>query len=104
MPSRTLADRTVDVNEQGYLLNPNDWTEPMAEAIAREVGIALTPEAWKVVRFARKDFAEKAESPGLRRITANTGVSTKELYQMFPKGPGKLIALIAGTPKPKSCL
>jgi dissimilatory sulfite reductase related protein len=104
MTTKTYEDHTVEVNEEGYFQNPADWTEPMAEAIAREFGVQLTPAAWKVLRFAREDFQQQGASPGLRRITANTGVGTKDLYQMFPKGPGKLIAHVAGIPKPKSCL
>lgn len=104
MPSRSYAGRTVDVNDEGFLVDPGDWTEPMAEAIAGELGIALTPEAWRVVRFARSDFENQGASPGIRRITTSTGVGTKDIYRMFPKGPGKLIAHVAGIPKPKSCL
>lgn len=104
MPSRSYAGATVDVDAEGFLVNPAEWTGPMGEAIAAELGVTLGPTSWKVIDFARKDFAQERQSPGLRRITANTGVPTKALYELFPKGPGKLIARIAGIPKPKSCL
>jgi dissimilatory sulfite reductase related protein len=104
MTTKTYAGQTVEVNDEGYFQNPADWNEAMATSIAAELGIALTPDAWKVLRFAREDFRAQGASPGLRRITANTGVGTKDLYQLFPKGPGKLIAHVAGIPKPKSCL
>jgi len=80
------------------------WTKELGAAVATELGVTLTPTSMKVIEFARADFKEQGQTPGLRRITARTGVGTKELYELFPKGPVKLIARIAGTPKPKSCL
>lgn len=105
MPSHTYAGKTVDVDGEGFLANPNDWTPEVAAAIAAEVGIPeLTDKHWKVVDFVRSDFGVKGQSPGPRRIVTNTDVSMKDLYQLFPKGPGKLVARVAGVPKPKSCL
>jgi TusE/DsrC/DsvC family sulfur relay protein len=104
MLTATYAGRTVQTDDQGFLANPKEWTREMGEAIAREAGITLTPAHWKVIDFARSDFAERGEAPGPRRITARTGVTTRELYALFPKGPGKLAARIAGIPKPKTCL
>ena len=68
------------------------------------LGVSLSSAHWEIVNFAREDFGTKGASPGLRRIVANTDASMKDLYRLFPKGPGKLIAKIAGIPKPKSCL
>jgi len=104
MPSHAYAGHMVDVNDEGYLSKPSDWNREIGEAIASELGIAMTPEHWKVVAYAQRDFAETGQTPGLRRITVNTSVGMKDLYQLFPKGPGKLIAKIGGIPKPKSCL
>lgn len=81
------------------------WTPELAGQLAREVGLTLTQEHWKVLTFCREDAATQGgQSPGLRRITQLSGVSMKDLYRLFPKGPGKLAARIAGLPKPKSCL
>jgi TusE/DsrC/DsvC family sulfur relay protein len=104
MPSRSYAGQSVDIDNEGFLIDSRAWTPQVAEAIASEAGIQMTDAHWKVVKFARDDFAQQGQSPGPRRITTSTGVSTKELYQLFPKGPGKLVAKIAGVPKPKSCL
>ena len=104
MPSQTYAGKNVDVDAEGFLASPNDWSPEIALAIAVAAGITLTDAHWKVINFARADFGKVGQSPGPRRLTAQTGVSTKELYQLFPKGPGKLVAKIAGVPKPKSCL
>ncbi len=104
MPSQIYNGRMVDLTPDGYLAQPKDWTPEMGEAIAKEVGVTLVPEAWKVVQFARKDYFDEGQTPGLRRIVAQTAVPMKDIYKMFPGGPGKLIAKIGGVPKPKSCL
>ena len=95
----------VEFNEEGFLTDSSQWTPDIAEAIAREVGIdPLTEQHWQVISFCRDDAAEQGQSPGLRRISKLSGVSMKELYQLFPKGPGKLAAKISGLPKPKGCI
>jgi tRNA 2-thiouridine synthesizing protein E len=104
MPSQSYAGRTVELDADGFLSQPTDWTREIGEAIAAEVGIELTPVHWKAIDFARQDYAIERQTPGLRRLTTQTGISMKEIYTLFPKGPAKLIARIAGIPKPKSCL
>jgi TusE/DsrC/DsvC family sulfur relay protein len=104
MPTLTYGTLNVEADQEGYLVRSSDWTPDLANAVARELGIELTPEHWKVLEFARVDQAATGQTPGLRRTTAKTGVSTKDIYRLFPKGPIKLIARIAGVPKPKSCL
>ncbi len=105
MPVRQYANHDVDVNADGFLVNGSQWTPEVAEAIAHEAGIGpLTPDHWKVITFCREDAAREGQPPGLRRISKMSGVGTKELYALFPKGPGKLAALVAGLPKPQGCV
>jgi tRNA 2-thiouridine synthesizing protein E len=105
MPQREIAGCAVDVNDEGFLVNAAQWTREIAEELARESGIAaLTPRHWAVIEFCRTDTAREGAPPGLRRIAKLSGVETKELYQLFPKGPGKLAARIAGLPKPQGCV
>jgi len=101
---RDYAGHHVEVNEEGFLLDAAQWTPEVAEAIASEVGLTLNSGHWKVLTFCREDAAKEGQAPGLRRISKLSGTGTKELYELFPKGPGKLAARIAGLPKPKSCL
>ena len=101
---REYAGHSVDVNEEGFLVDSSQWTPEIAEEIAREVGLTLTPRHWQVIAFCREDAAREGTPPGLRRIAKLSGVDTKELYAMFPKGPGKLAARIAGLPKPQGCI
>ena len=105
MPLREYAGQTVEVNDEGFLVQSAQWTPEVAEAIARDVGIVpLTFEHWKVITFCREDAAREGQPPGLRRISKLSGVGTKELYALFPKGPGKLAARIAGLSKPQGCV
>jgi TusE/DsrC/DsvC family sulfur relay protein len=105
MPALEFAGRVVQTNEEGFLTDASQWTPEIAEAIAREVGVwPLTEKHWSVLTFCREDAAREGQSPGLRRIAKNSGVDLKTLYQLFPKGPGKLAARIAGLPKPQGCV
>ncbi len=104
MPTETIAGHTVEVDEQGYLLDADAWNEDIAHALAARNKLTLTDRHWTVIRFCRKDAAEQGEPPGVRRITRNTDVTMREMYLLFPMGPGKLAALIAGIPKPDRCV
>jgi len=105
MPSVEIAGVTVDVNEEGYLTDPSQWTRPIGEAIAAELGIApMTEGHWKVIDFLRADFAEKGQVPTIRRIKNAGGIPTKELYALYPDGPVKKASKIAGLLKPASCI
>jgi TusE/DsrC/DsvC family sulfur relay protein len=101
---REYRGHQVDVNDEGFLTNAAEWTPEIGDAIAEEIGLTLTPEHWKVLTFCREDAAREGQPPGLRRISKLSGVSTKELYSLFPKGPGKLAARVAGLPKPHGCV
>ena len=105
MSTLTYDGTKVDVNAEGFLLDSSQWTPEIAQQIAREVGIGpLTERHWKVLTFCREDAARQGQSPGLRRIAKLSGVDMKELYKLFPQGPGKLAAKVAGLPKPTSCV
>jgi dissimilatory sulfite reductase related protein len=105
MSTREIAGKTVDVNEEGFLTNPTQWTRDIGVELAKEEGIGeLTPEHWKVIDFCRKDAESSGKSPTLRRISTMSGVSTKELFALFPKGPAKKVARIAGLGKPEGCV
>ncbi len=106
MSTKVIAGKTVQVNEEGYMTNPAEWTREIAVEMAKEEGIMeLTPAHWKIVDFAReKALGNGGAAPTLRTITSNAGVTTKELFTLFPKGPGKKVARIAGLTKPEGCV
>lgn len=106
MATKTVNGKTLDVNDEGYLTNPADWSREFAEAVSKEEGIdQLTDVHWKVIDFARKSAAASGgASPTLRTITDGAGITTKELFALFPKGPAKKVAKIAGLKKPEGCV
>jgi TusE/DsrC/DsvC family sulfur relay protein len=98
---------TIDVatDPEGFLLDPADWNEQLAEEIAHANGVPeLTERHWQVVRFMRERYLETGTAPTIRSLGKESGVPVKELYQLFPKGPAKLAAKIGGIPKPKGCI
>jgi TusE/DsrC/DsvC family sulfur relay protein len=105
MPTATLDGTAVDVNDEGFFEHPDAWTEAMAPELARAEGIdELTDKHWQVIRFMRAEYSAKGTGPSVRVLGKTSGVSVKELYQLFPKGPAKTAAKIAGIPKPRGCI
>jgi len=92
-------------NEEGFFLDPSQWSEAMVPALAAQEGIgALTDRHWQVIRFMRSEYLENGTGPTVRVLGKASGVSIKELYELFPKGPAKVAARIAGIPKPRGCI
>jgi TusE/DsrC/DsvC family sulfur relay protein len=105
MSTATYDGTQVDVDAEGFLTEPEQWTREMGEQIAAENGIAqLTERHWLVIDFMRKAYLENGSAPSIRTLGKASGVPIKELYQLFPKGPAKLAAKIAGIPKPRGCI
>jgi tRNA 2-thiouridine synthesizing protein E len=101
MNQKQIAGVVINVDEEGYLTNHAQWTRDVAVALAQEEGVELTPADWKVLEFIDKDFREKGVVPGMRRMNKIGGIATKDLYTLFPNGPIKKAARIAGYPKPR---
>ena len=101
----TLTLTPMEVNEEGFFVHPETWTEDMVPELARRDGIdQLTDQHWQVIRFMRSQYLEKGTGPTVRVLGKTSGVSIKELYQLFPKGPAKVAARVAGIPKPRGCI
>jgi tRNA 2-thiouridine synthesizing protein E len=98
-------DLQVKFDAEGFMTNPAEWTPEIAAALAKDEGLdGLSDRHWTVIKFVRDEFAASGQSPTLRTITKKSGVDTKELYALFPKGPAKKVARIAGLGKPKGCI
>jgi tRNA 2-thiouridine synthesizing protein E len=105
MSTTTLGATAVELNEEGFFVHPEQWTEAMAPELARREGIDdLTASHWTVIRFMRAEYLAKGTGPTVRVLGKTSGVSIKELYELFPKGPAKVAAKIAGIPKPRGCI
>ena len=105
MPTLNLAETTVEVDAEGFLTDYKAWNENIAREIAKLEGIeALTDRHFDVIRFMRKEFEENGDGPSIRKLKNSGGIPTKELYELFPGGPAKKAARIAGIPKPHGCV
>lgn len=104
MPVTTLSGRPIQVNDEGFLTDPDEWDEDLGSVLATAIGITLTEEHWKAIRFLREDFAEQGETATLRRVSTRGGIPVKQLFALFPQKPAKKMAYVAGLPKPHGCV
>lgn len=97
---------TIEYNEAGFLVNPDDWSIPLMEEIAKREGITLTPEMVMYVESCRKFYEEEQTVPALRVFSKMTGGDRKgsELNKLFNGGPMKKIAMLGGLPQPTGCV
>ena len=110
MPHFTCKGREIEVDEEGYLVNLDDWNEEAAAFNAKEEDVELTPAHWEIIDLARKYYAEHKTSPNIKRLTLYVAQklgpekgNAKHMYGLFPTGPGKLSCKIGGLPKPCCC-
>lgn len=103
--------REIALDERGYLLREDDWSEPLAAHMAALDGVALGDEHWAVIRFLRRYHAEFRMAPGMRlllkALAAELGPdwgASRRLYRLFPEGPARQACRYAGLPKPVSCI
>lgn len=103
MAEKTYAGKTVEVTDEGYLVNREDWTKEIAIELAKEQGIELTDKHFEVLEFLRKESAA-GTALSIRKVGKSGIVDIKGLYQLFPGGPLKYSSKMAGIPKPASCV
>jgi tRNA 2-thiouridine synthesizing protein E len=104
MTVASVQGREVHVDAEGFLTDPAEWDEGLAETLATNIGIDLNERHWSAIRFARSDFEATGETPTLRRMATAGGVTTKDMFALFPKKPAKKMAYVAGLPKPVGCV
>ncbi|MGA7409179.1 MAG: TusE/DsrC/DsvC family sulfur relay protein [Bryobacteraceae bacterium] len=105
MATIEMLGRMLSLDADGHLANRADWSPELAAEMAAAEGIPrLTGDHWNVINYMRKVFETEGDAPSVRRLTKESGVDTKGLYALFPKGPAKKAAKIAGLPKPKGCV
>jgi len=101
----TTGLETITFDKEGFMTNSKEWTKEIAIVLAKEEGLeSLTIDHWKIIDFCRAQGDLTGKSPTLRQITNGTGTSTKDLFALFPKGPAKKVARIAGLGKPEGCV
>jgi tRNA 2-thiouridine synthesizing protein E len=104
MPVTELNGHQVHVDDEGFLTEYAEWDEDLAKVLAAQIGIDLTDEHWKVIRFLRDDYATTGETATARRVQVVGGLPIKEQFLLFPRKPAKKMAYVAGLPKPHGCV
>ena len=101
----------IELNEAGFMENREAWNEQVAEALAVSAGIDLTDAHWEIILFIRNYYQQYNHLPNARVFTkairkefGEQKGNTRYLYGLFPDGPLKFACLIAGLPKPTSCI
>jgi len=104
MTVTTIGTTQVHVDAEGFLTDYGEWNEDLARQLASQIGVALTEEHMKVLRFLRDDYRERGETATLRQVSVRAGIPVKELFALFPGKPAKKMAYVAGLPKPVGCV
>lgn len=105
MPFIEVNGQKLEVDEDGFLINIDNWNEDVAKYFAKEEGVEeLTEEHWKVINYLRDYFQQFGIAPMIRKLCKETGFNLKKIYQLFPSGPAKGACKVAGLPKPTGCV
>jgi dissimilatory sulfite reductase related protein len=105
MPSIEKGKIRIDLDERGYMADPDQWNDKVAGVLAEDEGIAeLTEDHWVVIDFLRDFQEENGAAPMVRVLCHGTGFSLQRIYELFEKGPAKSACRIAGLPRPDSCV
>mgnify|MGYP001063139954 CR=1 FL=1 len=111
MATMDVAGKSVEVDEEGYLTNINDWDRDVAEELAKSENLEMTENHWEVIEFLREYYNEYQIAPAVRVLTKAIGKklgpekgNSKYLYELFPYGPAKQACKVAGLPKPTGCI
>lgn len=94
----------VELDGEGFLVNRDDWSEDIAQELAKQDGMEINDQIMDLIKQARHMYDEDGVVPPIRKFAKQTGVSSKELYDIFKKGPMKLICKWGGLPKPTGCV
>jgi len=105
MPEFQVGDVTLEIDEDGFIQDPDIWDEAVAKALAKTAGVdELTAEHWKLVNYLRDYYLEFGIAPMIRKLCKATGFKLKKVYELFPSGPAKGACKVAGLPKPTGCV
>ena len=106
-----VNEQTIETDEEGYLVDRNQWNEEVAKVLAATYNAELTQNHWEVINFLREYYDEYQIAPAVRVLTKAIGKklgadkgNSKYLYELFPYGPAKQACKYAGLPKPTGCV
>ena len=105
MPIFEKGDIKITVDEDGFMEEPEQWSEAVGVALATTEGVdEMTEEHWKVVNYLREYYLKFGIAPMIRKLCKETGFPLKKIYELFPSGPAKGACKVAGLAKPTGCV
>lgn len=106
-----FQDKTIETDEEGFLLNKDDWSSDLMYEIAKSLKLELTSDHIIVINTVRKYYEEYATTPAIRALIAllkkeglENLADSISLAVLFPDGAAKCAAKLAGLPKPAKCI
>lgn len=105
MAKAVLGGKEVEIDEDGFIQDPDIWDEGVAKSLAETEGVAdMSADHWKLVNYIRDYYHKFQIAPMIRKMCKETGMDLKFIYQLFPSGPAKGACKVAGLPKPTGCV
>ena len=111
MPQIEFEGKQIEVDDDGYVINLDDWSKGLAQFLADQDDIKLTDEHWEIINFLREYYQKYQIAPMIKILVKEIGKAmgkekgnTKYLYQLYPGGPAKQACRYAGLPKPTGCV
>ncbi len=105
MPLFEHGDIRLEVDEDGFIQNPDEWTEEIGVALSTTEGVdEMTEDHWKIANYLRNYYLEYGVAPMIRKLCKETGFKLKQIYELYPSGPAKGACKVAGLPKPTGCV
>ena len=105
MANFQVGDTTLEVDEDGFIQDPDLWNKDVANALAKTEGVEeMGDDHWKLVNYLREYYLEYGVAPMIRKLCKATGFKLKKVYELFPSGPAKGACKVAGLPKPTGCV
>ena len=110
MPKATLGGTEIEVDEDGFIQEPEKWSKEVAEDLGKiEAAYVagedrMNDEHWTIVNYLRDYYLEYDIAPPIRMVVRKTGIDLKKIYDLFPKGPAAGACKVAGLPKPTGCV
>ncbi len=97
--------KKVDIDEDGFIQEPDNWNEELAVALAETEGVTeMTDEHWRLVNYLRDYYQQYGIAPMVRKLCKETKIPLKRVYELYPSGPAKGACKVAGLPKPTGCV
>ena len=112
MNKMRVANKSIDINDQGYLINLSDWSESYVNKMAQKDGIKLYNDHWEIIYYFREYFNQNLVCPTMHQMIIDLMSKNikfhdkkkyeKHIYKLFPSDPIREICKLSGLPMPQA--